>query len=102
MDVADRHRAALAHLEDGPGLRVFNLGTGVGTSVLGLLRAFESVTAVPIPYDMVAGRAGDVAELVADPSRVEKAWGWRARRDAEQMCRDAWRFQQSNPDGYGS
>ncbi len=102
MDVADGHRVALDHLDDAPGLSVLNLGTGVGTSVLQLLASFEAASGRPIPYDVVPRRPGDVAELVADPARVEQMWGWRARRDVRAMCRDAWRFQQLNPAGYAS
>jgi UDP-glucose 4-epimerase len=98
VEIAEGHRMALERLE--PGLRVLNLGTGVGTSVLQLVEAFAAASGRKIPYDLVDRRPGDVAELVADAGRVAAEWGWRARRDVAEMCRDAWRFQQLHPDGY--
>jgi UDP-glucose 4-epimerase len=98
VEIAEGHRMALERLE--PGMRVLNLGTGVGTSVLGLVDAFAEASGRKIPYDLVDRRPGDVAELVADAGRVAAEWGWRARRDVTEMCRDAWRFQQLHPDGY--
>ncbi|GHF30912.1 UDP-glucose 4-epimerase GalE [Streptomyces griseoluteus] len=100
VDVAEGHREALDHLDDEPGMRVFNLGTGHGASVLDLVQTFEEVSGQPIPYRVTERRPGDVAELVADPARVAAAWGWTARRDLAAMCRDAWNFQQHNPYGY--
>jgi UDP-glucose 4-epimerase len=100
MDIAAAHRLALEHLADRTGMQVFNLGLGAGTSVLELLAAFHRVSGRPIPYQVVARRPGDVTALVADPSAVARAWGWRATRDLAAMCRDAWRFEQLNPAGY--
>lgn len=102
MDVAEAHRLALEHLADRPGMRVFNLGVGQGISVLELVAAFRAASGRPIPYQVVDRRPGDVTELVADPTAVARAWGWRATRDLSAMCRDAWRFQQLNPAGYAS
>ncbi|MGW4165068.1 UDP-glucose 4-epimerase GalE [Streptomyces sp. NPDC004788] len=100
VDVAEGHRVALDHIDDEPGMRIFNLGTGRGASVLELVRAFQDASGQPIPYRVTDRRPGDVAELVADPSKVHNAWGWAARHDLAAMCRDAWRFQQQNPYGY--
>ncbi|MFD3656764.1 UDP-glucose 4-epimerase GalE [Streptomyces sp. 24-1644] len=100
MDVAEGHRAALEHLGDESGMRVFNLGTGVGTSVLELVAAFSDACGTPIPYRIAARRPGDVAALVADPSAVARAWNWATTRDLGTICRDAWRFQELNPSGY--
>ncbi|SBT89086.1 UDP-galactose 4-epimerase [Streptomyces sp. DI166] len=100
VDVAEGHVAALDHFDDRPGLQVFNLGTGRGSSVLELVHTFQQACGTPIPYRVAPRRPGDVAELVADPAKVEAAWGWRARRDLAAMCRDAWNFQQNNPYGY--
>jgi UDP-glucose 4-epimerase len=102
MDVADGHREALAHLDASPAFRVLNLGTGVGTSVLELRDAFQAASGREIPVELTDRRPGDVAELVADPAAVEREWGWRTTRDVAAMCRDAWAFQQRNPDGYGA
>src|SRR5215469_7577108 len=100
MDVAEAHRLALSRLADGPGMRVLNLGTGIGVSVLELVRAVEDVCGVAVPYEVVARREGDAASAVADPSLIDKEWGWRTSRDIRAMCKDAWRFQQLHPGGY--
>lgn len=100
VDVADGHRVALEHLGDRAGMRVFNLGTGVGTSVLELVAAFGAACGAPVPYVIKARRPGDVPELVADAGQVAAAWGWRAKRDLAEICRDAWAFQRQNPTGY--
>ncbi len=100
MDVAEAHCVALDHLDDEPGMRAFNLGTGSGVSVLQLLAVVEEISGIAIPRHMGARRAGDVATLIADPSRIEKVWGWRTTRDLQAMCRDAWRFQSLHPHGY--
>lgn len=106
MDVADGHRVALDRLADGhrtPGeLPTFNLGTGVGTSVMDLVIAFEEACGVRVPTRITGRRAGDVPRLVADPRAVSSAWGWRSSRDLTAMCRDAWCFQQNNPAGYAT
>lgn len=102
MDVAEAHCVALDHLADETGLRALNIGTGTGVSVLQLRAAFASVCGVPVPYEIAGRRPGDVGTLIADPSLVQKLWGWRTTRDLPAMCRDAWRFQQLHPDGYGS
>jgi UDP-glucose 4-epimerase len=101
-DVADGHRVALDHLDDERGLRVFNLGTGTGASVLELLAEFTKAVGTPIPYRILGRRPGDVPTLIADPGRVERAWGWRTTRDLAAMCADAWRFQRLHPSGYPS
>jgi UDP-glucose 4-epimerase len=101
MDVADAHRLAVEHLDGGPGMRVFNLGTGKGSSVLELITAFEETCNTRVPYVVTGRRPGDVASLVADASLVEKEWGWRPSRDLDSIFADAWRFQQLNPDGFG-
>ncbi|MGW0881913.1 UDP-glucose 4-epimerase GalE [Streptomyces sp. NPDC002671] len=100
MDVAEGHRVALGHLDDDTGMRVFNLGTGTGTSVLELVAAFREASGHPVPYQVAGRRPGDVAALVADASAVAAAWGWTTTRDLTAMCRDAWRFQELNPRGY--
>jgi UDP-glucose 4-epimerase len=100
VDVADGHRVAVEHLDDRTGLRVFNLGTGRGVSVLELIAEFGRATGRPIPYRIEARRPGDVPILIADPSRIAAAWGWRATRDLTAMCTDAWRFHHLHPTGY--
>jgi UDP-glucose 4-epimerase len=101
VDLAEGHRLALEHLAEGTGMRVLNLGTGVGVSVLELVTAFGEACGTPLPHRIAARRPGDVPELIADPRRAKRAWGWRTTRDIAAMCADAWRFQQLNPAGYG-
>ena len=100
-DLAAGHVAALERIaaHDRP-LSVWNLGTGHGTSVLELVRAFEQASGRPVPYEVVARRPGDVASSYADPSLAERELGWRATRTVTDMCADTWRWQQANPEGY--
>jgi UDP-glucose 4-epimerase len=100
MDTARAHRIALDRIADGPGMRVYNLGVGTGRSVLEVIAAFGAACGRPIPYRIVSRRPGDVPELVADASAVARAWDWHPTLDLPDMCRDAWRFQRLNPDGY--
>ena len=100
LDLARAHADALDTLErTGAGFTV-NLGTGTGVSVLQLVQAFERASGRPVPYEIVGRRAGDVAEVYADPSRAEALLGWRAELDVDAMCRDAWRWQSMNLSGY--
>lgn len=101
VDLARGHLAALRHACAGPGAFTVNLGTGVGCSVLGLVRAFERASGQPVPYRVVERRPGDVAQCYADPSLAERMLGWRAEHGIERMCADSWRWQQANPGGYG-
>lgn len=100
MDVAQAHRIALERLDEVTGLETLNLGTGVGTSVLELVRAVSATCGKSLPYDIVERRQGDVARLVADPGAAARKWGWRTTRNLAAMCRDAWRFQLLNPAGF--
>ncbi len=100
MDLARAHAHALEALEGVRGHLPLNLGVGRGISVLQLLRAFETASGREIPYRIVDRRTGDVAEVYADPVRAERLLGWRAELDVDAMCRDAWRWQSANPDGY--
>jgi UDP-glucose 4-epimerase len=100
-DLAAGHVAALAKLaNDAPGVHTWNLGTGRGTSVLEMLRAFESVVGRDLPFEVVGRRQGDVAVSFADPLRASLDLGWTAKRTVDQMCEDTWRWQSSKPDGY--
>jgi UDP-glucose 4-epimerase len=100
MDVVDGHVVALDHIGDSYDMEVMNLGTGVGTSVLELRSAFAEACGRDIPYVICPRRRGDVPELVADAARAHDRWGWKPRHSLEDMCRDAWHFQQKNPNGY--
>jgi UDP-glucose 4-epimerase len=99
MDLAEGHVRACAGL-DAPGLVTLNLGTGRGCSVLEVVRAFERASGRSIPFRIVKRRPGDVACAYADPSAAERALGWRAIRDLDAMCADAWRWQSKNPQGF--
>lgn len=92
MDLAAGHVLALDELT--AGVHIYNLGTGKGTSVLQLVKAFEAANGIAVPYEMVARRPGDIAECYADASKAERLLHWRAKRDVIDMCRDAWRFEQ--------
>ena len=94
VDLALGHVAAVKALERLDPVNVFNLGTGRGNSVLEVVAAFERAAGVKIPYRIVPRRAGDVASNYADPARAAAILGWRAQRDLDAMCRDAWRWQQ--------
>lgn len=92
VDVAKGHVAALSYLQ--PGFDAVNLGSGKGTSVLELVKTFEKVCEVSIPQEIAPRRSGDLAEYYADVSKAEKAWGWHTTLSIEDVCRDAWRWQQ--------
>jgi UDP-glucose 4-epimerase len=91
MDLAEGHLMALEKLK--PWVEIYNLGTGRGTSVLELVRAFEEANGIKIPYRITGRRPGDVAECYADPSKAEKLLGWKAKRGVKEMCKDAWGFE---------
>ena len=100
VDLARGHVAALNKLAGLSGVHTWNLGTGRGVSVLEMVRAFEAASGTPVPYQIVARRAGDVAQCWADPARAAADLGWRAEYDLARMCADAWRWQSNNPEGY--
>ncbi|MFD1674508.1 UDP-glucose 4-epimerase GalE [Alicyclobacillus fodiniaquatilis] len=100
MDLANGHLKALEWVKERTGAETFNLGTGEGYSVLDIIHAFERATGVPIPYQVVARRPGDAAVSYADPSKAKKLLGWQAEKQLIEMCADAWRWQQNNPNGY--
>ncbi|KKI19839.1 MULTISPECIES: UDP-glucose 4-epimerase GalE [unclassified Leucobacter] len=98
MDLAEGHVSALEHIA--AGVTAYNLGSGTGSSVLEVVRAFEEASGRPVPYDLVPARSGDVAEVVADPAKANTELGWRTTRSLAEACRDAWAWQSSNPGGY--
>jgi UDP-glucose 4-epimerase len=100
VDLVRGHLAALEKLDAAEGVLTANLGTGLGYSVLEMVEAFRRASGREIPYRIVTRRPGDVAACYADPSLAARLLGWRAERDLAQMCRDAWRWQSRNPDGY--
>lgn len=100
VDLSVGHLKALEKLKENPGLITYNLGTGEGYSVLEVVKAFESATGQAIPYKITARRQGDIAECYADPQKAKKELEWEAERNLEDMCRDVWKWQSQNPDGY--
>ncbi|HGD7733935.1 UDP-glucose 4-epimerase GalE [Escherichia coli] len=100
MDLAEGHVAALNNINQGANYRVYNLGTGIGYSVLELLEAFQKVTTRRVPYVFTKRRSGDIAECWSDPTKAYEELGWKARRGLEDMIRDAWNWQQKNPNGF--
>jgi len=99
VDLAKGHVMALQALTK-PNLWVVNLGTGKGYSVLEVIDAFEKASKKKIPYKIVEKRHGDVAECYVDPSKAYKILNWKATMDINQMCKDVWNWQKSNPNGY--
>lgn len=104
VDLAEGHVAALKLFgEDGKtncGLRIYNLGTGVGYSVLDMVKAFGKAVGRPIPYEIVDRRPGDVPACYADCSKAKKELHWEAKKTLDDMCADSWRWQSQNPNGY--
>ncbi|MDY5910550.1 MAG: GDP-mannose 4,6-dehydratase, partial [Inconstantimicrobium porci] len=100
VDLAKGHIKALDKLKTNCGLVTYNLGTGKGISVLELVKAFSKACGKEIPYVIDSRRAGDVATCYADASKAKEELGWVAEKDINDMCRDSWRWQSNNPDGY--
>jgi UDP-glucose 4-epimerase len=100
VDLAQGHVKAVEKLAEGPGVRVWNLGTGRGYSVVEMAKAFEQASGRPVPYRFAPRRAGDVAQCYADPAKAERELGWKARFGLEDMCADTWRWQSANPNGF--
>lgn len=98
-DLADAHVATLPKLLTNPGLVVYNLGTGKGTSVLEIVKAFEKANGIKIPYEISPRRPGDVAENYANCDKAYKELGWKAKYTVLDACRDAYHFQKMNPNG---
>lgn len=100
MDLAAGHVAAVRYLLAKNRSITVNLGTGKGHSVLEVVRAFEHVTGIPIPYEIAPRRPGDVASCNADVSMAAREFGWRATLGIEDVCRDSWAWQSANLYGY--
>lgn len=100
VDLAVGHVKALKKLEDKSGLNIYNLGTGVGYSVLDIVKNFGAATGVKIPYVIKPRRAGDIATCYSDATKAKKELGWEAQYGIKEMCEDSWRWQKNNPNGY--
>lgn len=100
VDLAKGHVKAIAWTLHNTGCDAFNLGTGTGTTVLELRKAFMDATGMEVPYVIAPRRAGDLAEVYALPDKAEKVLDWKAQLNIKDMCEDTWRWQKNNPSGY--
>lgn len=101
VDLAEGHVKAVDNiLEGNKGVQVFNLGTGVGYSVLDIVKAFNKAYGKELPYKIAPRRAGDIATCYSDPSKAKEVLCWTAKRGIEEMCEDSWRWQSNNPNGF--
>ena len=100
LDLAVGHVKAIQKLEENPGLAVYNLGTGVGYSVLDMIRAFGKACGKEIPYEITPRREGDIAQCYASPVKAREELGWEAKYGLDDMCVDTWKWQSQNPKGY--
>lgn len=100
VDLALGHIKAVEKIADSKGVCIYNLGTGVGYSVLDVVKAFEKASGKEIKYEIVPRRPGDLATVYSDPTKAKKELGWVAERGLEKMCEDSWRWQKNNPEGY--
>ena len=100
VDLAKGHIKALEKIEENPGLKTYNLGTGKGYSVLEIIEAFKKASGRDIPYEFAPRRSGDIDMCYADPSLAYEEMGWKAEYGIEKMCADTWKWQSANPNGY--
>lgn len=100
VDLAKGHVKALKKIEDKSGVSIYNLGTGIGYSVLDVVHAFEKACGKEIKYEIKPRRAGDIATCYADATKAKEELGWVAEKGIEEMCADTWRWQSHNPNGY--
>ena len=100
VDLAKGHVAAVKYVTANHGCEVFNLGTGVGYSVLDMVNTFMQVNGVNIPYVIAPRRPGDIATCYADPAKSKEILGWQAEKGLADMCRDSWNWQKQNPQGF--
>lgn len=100
VDLAIGHVKAIDYILTNPGLDIINLGTGVGYSVLDMVKAFSKACGKDLPYEIKPRREGDIAMCYADPTKALKVLGWKAERGLDEMCEDSWRWQSQNPNGY--
>lgn len=100
VDLALGHIKAVEKVADCKGVNIYNLGTGVGYSVLDVVKAFEKASGQTIKYEIVPRRPGDLETCYSDPSKAREELGWVAERGLDKMCEDSWRWQKNNPEGY--
>ena len=100
VDLAKAHLKALERIINTTGIEPYNIGAGVGYSVLDLISNFEKATNQKISYSISGRRSGDIDKCYADPTKAEKILNWFPEKSIKDMCRDAWRWQVNNPNGY--
>ena len=100
VDLAIGHVKALKKIEENAGLKIYNLGTGVGYSVLDIVKNFEEANDIKIPYVIKPRRPGDIATCYADATKAKEELGWESQYGIREMCADSWRWQKNNPNGY--
>ena len=101
VDLAVGHLKAVRFVRDRSGIEAINLGTGVGYSVLDVVKAYEKASGREVKYEIVARRSGDIATCFANPQKALDLLGFKTERGIEQMCEDSWRWQYNNPNGFG-
>jgi UDP-glucose 4-epimerase len=102
VDLAKGHLKALEKVTGASGVEAYNLGTGNGYSVLEMVTSFEKASGINIPYQIVDNRPGDIAVCYADSTKAKTDLGWTAEKGIDEMCRDSWKWQSENPNGYGN
>ena len=100
VDLADGHVKAIKKIEENPGLKIYNLGTGKGYSVLDVINNVSKAVGKEIPYVIAPRRAGDIAECYSDATLAKEELGWEAKNGIKEMCEDSWNWQKKNPNGY--
>ena len=100
VDLAKGHLAAIEKLKENPGLVTYNVGTGIGYSVLDVIKAFETANNLTLPHVMGPRRPGDIPVSYTDPALARAEMNWQAEKSIEDICRDAWNWQKRNPEGY--
>jgi UDP-glucose 4-epimerase len=100
VDLAQGHLKALEKINAVKGCNAYNLGTGIGYSVLDVIKSFEKANNIKIPYKVVERRSGDIDKCYANPEKAFKELNWKAQKNLEDMCRDSWNWQKNNPEGY--
>ncbi len=100
VDLALGHVKALDKIKENPGVKVYNLGTGNGYSVLDVIKAFSKACGHDVPYQIKPRRPGDIATCYSDASLAKKELNWEAKFGIEEMCADSWNWQSKNPNGY--
>ena len=100
VDLAKGHLKAVGKVLNSKGVEAYNLGTGIGYSVLDVVNSFEKASGKKVPYKVVERRAGDIGTCYADATKALRELGWKAEKDLDDMCMDSWRWQKNNPNGY--